>query len=128
MKWTSLFLDEAVFAALDEAENAAGLVPLGQLAEVDVGIVTGRNSFFILTEAQKDEFQAASLTVPIIGRTAALKTTCFNKIDFCDYKRQYPSFLLDLNGVAYDAFPQEIKDYIRSGEQGNIQRGYKCAC
>jgi adenine-specific DNA-methyltransferase len=126
MKWTSLFLDEAVFAALDEAENAAGLVPLGKLAGVDVGIVTGRNSFFILTEAQKDEFQAASLTVPIIGRTAALKTTSFNKIDFCDYKQHYPSFLLDLNGVAYEAFPQEIKDYIRSGEQGNIQRGYKC--
>jgi adenine-specific DNA-methyltransferase len=45
MKWTSLFLDNTAFAALDEAENAAGLIPLGQLAEVDVGIVTGRNSF-----------------------------------------------------------------------------------
>lgn len=126
MKWTSLFLDEATFAALDEAENTAGLIPLGELAEVDVGIVTGRNSFFILTEAQKDEFQAISFTVSIIGRTAALKTTCFNKTDFCDYKKQYPSFLLDLNGVAYDRLPQEIKDYIKSGEQEDIHRGYKC--
>ncbi|MFQ5544061.1 MAG: Eco57I restriction-modification methylase domain-containing protein [Nitrospiria bacterium] len=126
MKWTSLFLDDGAFAALDEAENAAGLTPLGQLAEVDVGIVTGRNSFFILTEAQKDEFQAESFTVPIIGRTSALKTTCFHKRDFCEYKKQYPSFLLDLNGVTYDAFPQEIKAYIKSGEQENIHRGYKC--
>ncbi len=82
MKWTLLFLDEAAFAVLDEAENAAGLILLAELAEVDVGIVTGRNSFFILTEAQKDEFQATSFTVPIIGRTSALKTTCFNKTDF----------------------------------------------
>lgn len=126
MKWTSLFLDEAIFAALDEAESAAGLTPLGRLAEVDVGIVTGRNSFFILSEAQKEEFQAASLTVSIIGRTAALKTTCFNQEDFCEYKKQYPSFLLDLNGVVFDALPQEIKDYIKFGEQENIHRGYKC--
>jgi adenine-specific DNA-methyltransferase len=126
MKWTSLFLDEVTFAVLDEAEKAAGLIPLGNLAEVDVGIVTGRNNFFILTEAQKDEFQAASLTVPIIGRTAALKTNCFNQVDFCDYKMQYPSFLLDLNGVAYDAFPQEIKEYIKFGEQEDLHRGYKC--
>lgn len=126
MKWTSLFLDEVAFAALDEAENAAGLIPLGHLAEVDVGIVTGRNSFFILTEAQKDEFQAKSLTVPIIGRTAALKTTSFNKSDYCKYKEQYPSFLLNLNGVAYDAFPQEVQNYIKSGEQEKIHQGYKC--
>ena len=126
MKWTSLFLDETTFAALDEAENAAGLTPLGQIAEVDVGIVTGRNSFFILTEAQQAEFQAASLTVPIIGRTSALKTTCFNKADFGEYQKQYPSFLLNLNGVAYEALPPEIKEYLKSGEQEDIHRGYKC--
>lgn len=126
MKWTSLFLDEAAFAALDEAENAVGLTPLGQLAEVDVGIVTGRNSFFILTEAQKEEFQVESLVVPIIGRTAALKTINFNREDFCQYKEQYPSFLLDLNGVAFEALPQTVKNYLNFGEQENIHRGYKC--
>jgi len=126
MKWTSLFLDDTVFSALDEAENAAGLVSLGQLAEVDVGIVTGRNSFFILMEAQKNDFQAEFFTVPIIGRTSALKTTFFSARDFREYKKQYPSFLLNLRGVMYDAFPQKIKDYIKSGEQENIHRGYKC--
>ncbi len=126
MKWTSLFLEDAAFAALDEAESAAGLTPLGQLAEVDVGIVTGRNSFFILTEAQKDEFQAVPLTMPIIGRTSALKTTCFNPEDFCQYKKQYPSFLLNLTGVAFDALPQAVKEYLNFGEQEHIHQGYKC--
>jgi len=126
MKWTSLFLDAPAFAALDEAENAPGLTPLGQLAGVDVGIVTGRNRFFILTQTQKDEIQADAFTTPIIGRTSALKTTNFNKKDFEEYIQQYPAFLLDLNGVAYDAFPQAIKDYIKSGEQENVHKGYKC--
>ncbi len=126
MKWTSLFLDEAAFAALDEAENSPSLMPLGKLAEVDVGIVTGRNKFFILTETTKNELQARTLTVPIIGRTSVLKTTHFDEMDFCDYTKEYPSFLLNLSGVAYDAFPQAIKDYIKSGEDENIHRGYKC--
>jgi len=91
-----------------------------------VGIVTGRNSFFILTEAQKDELLAPYLTVPIIGRTTALKTSIFSEEDFEEYKKQYPSFLLDLNGIAFDTFPQEVKDYIEFGEQKNIHRGYKC--
>lgn len=126
MKWTSLFLDEAAFTTLDEAESAAGLMALGQLAEVDVGIVTGRNNFFILTEAQKDEFQAGPLTVPIIGRTSALKTICFNQVDFGEYKKQYPSFLLNLNSVPFDTLPQAVKNHISFGEKENIHRGYKC--
>lgn len=126
MKWTSLFLDEVAFAALDEAENADGLIPLGDLAEVDVGIVTGRNSFFILTEAQRQTFQASDLTVPVIGRTTALKTICFNQQDFEIYIQQYPAFLLDLNGLAAEAFPPEIRDYLASGEQEQIHLGYKC--
>ena len=79
-----------------------------------------------MTEAQKNELQAIRSTVPIIGRTAALRTICFNKMDFGEYKKQYPSFLLDLNGIPYDAFSQEIKDYIKFGEAEKIHRGYKC--
>jgi adenine-specific DNA-methyltransferase len=79
-----------------------------------------------LTEQQKDEFQAASLTTPIIGRTSALKTTCFNQADFSDYKKQYPSFLLDLNGVAFENLPPQIKDHLKFGEQERIHQGYKC--
>lgn len=126
MKWTSLFLDESSFAALDEAERAIGLTPLGQLAEVDVGIVTGRNSFFVLTEAQKDELVAAHLTVPIIGRTAALNTTILKEDDFRAYTLKFPAYLLNLNGISLQMMPQKVKDYIQIGEQENIHQGYKC--
>lgn len=126
MKWTSLFLDEPAFAALDEAEQVVGLRKLGQIAEVDVGIVTGRNKFFVLEEAQRDALQAAPYTVPIIGRTAALKTTRFTQADFVDYTKQYPAYLLDLNGASFASLPTPIKDYIQIGERENIHHGYKC--
>jgi adenine-specific DNA-methyltransferase len=126
MKWTSLFLDEVAFTALDKAENSAGLTALGQLAEVDVGIVTGRNSFFILTETQRQELEAMDLTIPIIGRTSALRSNYFCEQNFEEYKKKFPAFLLNLNGVRLDAIPAKITDYIKSGEHENIHQGYKC--
>ncbi len=126
MKWTSLFIDEPAFLALDEAEKAEGLTQLGKLSEVDVGIVTGRNSFFILNEDQKNELQLSDLTLPIIGRTSALKATAFTEEDFDLYKTQYPCFLLNLNGIDFDNFPETLMDYLKSGEKEQIQNGYKC--
>jgi adenine-specific DNA-methyltransferase len=126
MKWTSLFIDEPAFLALDEAEKAKGLTQLGKLAEVDIGIVTGRNSFFILNEDQKNGLQVSHLNLPIIGRTSALKSTAFTEEDFDLYKTQYPCFLLNLNGIDFDNFPKPLMDYLKSGEKEQIQNGYKC--
>jgi len=126
MKWTSLFLDEPTFAALDEAERAEGLIPLGQLAEVNVGVVTGRNSFFVVTETQRNELDAVALTAPVVGRTSALRGVVFGKERFDEYKASYPSFMLDLKGVDFDGFPPKLRDYIALGEQAGIHLGYKC--
>jgi len=126
MKWTSLFLQESYFAALDEAERAAGLCRLGDLAEVDIGIVTGRNAFFVLTEAQRDTLGVSHLTAPIIGRTSALRSIVFDGEGFRHYSASHPCFLLDLTGVEFEAFPETLKAYIRRGEDANVHRGYKC--
>lgn len=126
MKWTSLFLDADLFAALDMAAGAPGLTPLGALATVDVGIVTGRNSFFVLTEAQRGQLDVERLTKPIIGRTAALKTTRFTPEDFTQYGQLYPAFLLNLTGVAAGQFSPALQDYLRDGERQQIHLGYKC--
>lgn len=126
MKWTSLFISESAFVALDKAEKAKGLIQLGRLAEVDIGIVTGRNSFFILNEDQKNELQVSHLTLPIIGRTSALQTTAFIQEDLDRYKIEYPCFLLNLNGVEFDSFPKPLVNYLKSGEKENIHKGYKC--
>ncbi|MBN1485854.1 MAG: class I SAM-dependent methyltransferase [Chloroflexia bacterium] len=126
MKWTSLFLEQSLFAALDEAEQAEGLVPLGELAQVNVGIVTGRNRFFVLTEEQQEALQATDLTTPIIGRTSALKSVVFDREAFAAYKSSYPAFLLRLQDVAREQLPKELQDYLALGEQEGVHRGYKC--
>lgn len=126
MKWTALFLDEEAYSALDYAETAKGLTPLGHWAEVDVGIVTGRNAFFVLSEQQRNDLDAVSFTVPIVGRTGALKSTRFDQTDFADFSSRHPAYILDLSGFPHHKLPKPIQAYIESGEQEGIHLGYKC--
>ena len=53
MKWTSLFLDDGEFRALSDAADSGMLDRMGALADVDVGIVTGRNSFSSLRRPRR---------------------------------------------------------------------------
>jgi adenine-specific DNA-methyltransferase len=126
MKWTSLFLSAKAFNSLDEAQLAAGLVPLGELASVDVGIVTGRNSFFVIDPNKRTQLKVEGLTIPIIGRTSTLTSAVYTKQDFNEYKKTNKSYLLTLSGKPYDSFPPELIEYIKTGEEENIHTGYKC--
>jgi len=126
MKWTSLFLKEETFNALDIAEKTPGLTRLGELAEVDVGVVTGRNSFFILTEELRKELGASPYCVPLVGRTSALRSVVFDKGMFEGYLTQHPAWLLDLNGVRQEKLPKKLRDYLASGEAAGVHTGFKC--
>ncbi|MEW5985665.1 MAG: N-6 DNA methylase [Chloroflexota bacterium] len=126
MKWTGLFLSEAAYSALVEAQAASCVKSLGQFAEVDVGVVTGRNSFFVLDEDLREKISASQLTLPVVGRTSALKSICFSEDDFERYKVAEPSFLLNLGNVQENQFSEELREYLSNGEGENVHKGYKC--
>lgn len=126
MKWTSLFLSNESFEVLDEAEKAQGLIQLGKLAEVDIGIVTGRNSFFVVTLDLCKGLGVEDYSTPIIGRTSVLASLVFRRSDFEKYAEHYPAYLLNLVGVAEEAFPVALREYIASGERERVHLGFKC--
>ncbi len=126
MKWTSLFLSNPSFKILDQAEKFPGLIRLGDLAEVDVGVVTGRNSFFIVTKDLNKKLGIENYTTPIIGRTSALKSIVFRNSDYEKYAEQFPAYLLTLSGIDEQSFPVALKEYIASGIRENVPLGFKC--
>ena len=72
MKWTSLFLEDEEFRPLKESADGQTLHRLGGLADVDVGIVTGRNSFFVISEEQMQRLGINGHALDVVGRTSAL--------------------------------------------------------
>ena len=126
MKWTSLFLEDDEFGALREAAGSGMLDRLGALADVDVGIVTGRNSFFVVTGGTAQRLGLDGRAVDVVGRTAALKSIRFTADDQLRYGAEHRSKLIDLNGQPRSSFSTALDGYIRSGEEQGVDRGYKC--
>ena len=126
MKWTALYLTEAAYKAIDRAQGNKRLTALGKLASVDVGIVTGLNAFFVVDDDRAKKVGAEKLSVPIIGKTGALKSILFGTDDFAAYRRLYPSRLLNLAGVPTREFPKKLLAYIKHGESEGAHTGYKC--
>ncbi|NUM43514.1 MAG: N-6 DNA methylase [Anaerolineales bacterium] len=126
MKWTALFLSEASFSALDEAQQSKQVISLGKLAQVDVGVVTGRNNFFLVTDQQRQELFAENFSLPVVGKTSALKSITFDETDFEQYQSSERAYLLNLTNIQPDDFPQKLNEYILQGETEKVHEGYKC--
>lgn len=126
VKWTALFLQEDAFASLQGAYGSEGIFALGDLASVEVGIVTGRNSFFVLDQERADAVQLNGFSQPLVGRTTSLKSITFRARDFDKHRERHPSVLIDLNGVDDAEISAPLAEYIRQGEDAGVHQGYKC--
>ena len=126
MKWTSLFLEDKEFDVLKGCSEDHVLSRLGQHADVDVGIVTGRNSFFVLSETEATRLAATDYSLDVVGRTSALKSIRFDGDDLARYRASQPAKLLNLTGEDRRSLPSALDGYIRAGEEQGVDRGYKC--
>lgn len=127
MKWTSFFLPEEYFSALDRLQKHKNLVKLGDLASVDVGIVTGRNNYFVLNDETVDQYDLINYCTPMVGRTSAINTIDFNDFMFSKSRVKYPSYLLDLKNIEENNFSNGLREYISLGEDASVHTGYKCS-
>jgi adenine-specific DNA methylase len=98
---------------------------LGAVADVDVGIVTGRNSFFTFTDAQADELGLRPHCVPLVSRSAQLSGLVYDgDCRASDLAAGHRTWLLDAPPEAADA---AVVAHIRAGEAAGVHRGYKCS-
>lgn len=124
-KWTKYFLDPAAIRLLRGLRSSGSLTRLGSVAEVDVGIVTGRNAFFTFTDAQAGELGLRPHCVPLVARSAQLSGLVYDTdcraIDLAAGQRSWL-----LNAPAEPADPA-LAAHIRAGEVAGVHRGYKCS-
>lgn len=124
-KWTTYFLNPEQIGTLRGLKESGQLTRLGLLAEVDVGIVTGRNSFFTFTDAQAQELGLTPHCVPLVSRSAQLSGLCYdNDCRTADLAAGQRTWLLHAPAVPQDA---ALLAHIAAGEAAGVQRGYKCS-
>ena len=125
-KWTQYFLSNKEILLLRKLKNHQKLTQLGSLADVNVGVVTGKNEFFVVNDDVVKQYSMSSNVLPIVPRTAQIKGLIFTKRDWKQNKEDglncqlfYPSKKYTLN--------KKIRTYIKEGEKNKIHFGYKCS-
>ena len=126
-KWTMYFLEEEEIHLLRSLRSNSRLTIAQNVIGVDVGIVTGLNEFFVLTEQQVEEHSLRPYTQRLVGRSAHLPGVLFSETDWvANVEKQSPAFLLRLPDVPFHSLPSEVKEYVISGEEKGLNKGYKC--
>jgi adenine-specific DNA methylase len=124
-KWTKYFLDPAAIQLLRTLKQSDTMTRLGSIADVDVGIVTGRNSFFTFTDAQAHELGLRPHCVPLVSRSSQLSGLVYDTdCRAGDIGAGHRTWLLDAPDEPTDP---ALAAHIAAGEAAGVHRGYKCS-
>ncbi|OBJ53460.1 class I SAM-dependent methyltransferase [Mycobacterium sp. 1423905.2] len=124
-KWTKYFLDPAAIQLLRGLKQSGSLTTLGRLAEVDVGIVTGRNSFFTFTDADARTQGLRDHCVPLVSRSAQLSGLIYDlDCRSSDLATQHRTWLLD---APVEPADPAVLAHLAAGEHDGVHLGYKCS-
>jgi adenine-specific DNA methylase len=124
-KWTKYFLEPAAIRSLRTLKGSRAMIRLGSVADVDVGIVTGRNSFFTFTDAQAHELGLEAHCVPLVSRSAQLCGLVYDTdCRASDVAAGHRTWLLN---APRDPTDPALVAHIHAGEADGVHRGYKCS-
>jgi adenine-specific DNA methylase len=127
-KWLKYFLTEGEISFMRTLRAAGIVTNLSTHASVDVGVVTGKNEFFVLTSDQVSELGLEGYTTRLISRSAHLKGASVGKADWDSMSsagdRVHLLHLKPSNGEKLSA---ALSRYISFGEGKDVHKGYKCS-
>lgn len=113
----------AEFKKLYKEKFMAGTRPIMDVADIKIGLTTGANDIFLLTENEVKKYKLENYVKPLLRRASYVKSTRYNTSTFKKLvNKNKKTFLLDFNDkeLACDA-----KRYIEEIEGKNGHKGYK---
>lgn len=127
-KWTKYFLDENEIDLLRRLKNDERFCTCGDLMEVDVGLVTGRNEFFMLNDDQVNYWKLRPFTIQVASKSNQLKGISLRNSDLKNNSIAGSEMYLFIPpNKDFKDLPKSCQDYIRFGEKRNFHTGYKCS-
>lgn len=124
-RWLTTLLEQDAIEAATSVLRRAEYSTFGEIARVDIGVVTGANDFFMLTKAQVAEHKLPfSALVPAVSRAVHIQGTRFTHLDWSkQVEAGAPAylFLTDPDGVR-----GPVERYVKLGEERGLPQRYKC--
>lgn len=126
-KWIKYFLSCEEIELMRKLRNNDAIVPTTDLFEINVGLVSGENSFFLLNHEMVKEYQLGNATRMIIGKTEQLKGVILSERDFKNLvDKGKKVYMFAPKDVPFAELSKEEQEYIKYGEKLGFNMGYKC--
>lgn len=126
-KWTQYYLSPTELQLVRTIEDSDEFGRLGTYADVDVGVVTGRNEFFVLSRDEATRRGLLDACIPLVGRSAQIPGLMLLRSDWeAMATANGRCYLLQLGDVDRRELAPEALSYVKSGERAGYHEGYKC--
>lgn len=127
-KWLKYFLTVREIEFMRDLRASDVVTDLSTHASIDVGVVTGKNEFFVLSSEQVKDLELEGYTIPLVSRSAQLKGSRIDRKDWTALSAAGDRVhLLDLKPLNGSRVTGALARYIRSGESKDVHTGYKCS-
>jgi adenine-specific DNA-methyltransferase len=125
-KWTRALLGSETRSLIDELAEHPDVYRFEEIADVDVGIVTGANKFFLVDDAVVNKYRLHKWAHPMFGRSEHCPGVIYDK-------RQHAANVVKGNPTNFLWFEKDAKSvdslaraYIECGEHEKLHTRYKC--
>ena len=126
-KWSNCILNDAETEML--LKTASRYPKIKTFGEISPGIVTGANSYFVLSKDQITALNIAEgLTLSVLTKGAYVPSLLLFKANDFDAieSPQKRTRLLNLTSANEGTFSQELNRYLETGKEKKIHQRYKC--
>ena len=125
-KWTRALLTPSVRELLGLLVDENRVAQFDALAKVDVGIVTGANNFFLVTDDVIDRFSLHKWAQPMFGRSGHCPGVIYDEKQHRENAATgKPTNFLRFPDTSVEDEPL-ANSYIRKGERDRLHTRYKC--
>lgn len=126
-KWTYALLSSEEFHLYTSLKNESRVKKFKQIADVDVGIVTGANRFFLVDDRTVDKYSLHQYAHPMFGRSEHCPGIIYDeKQHFENSIKGLPTNFIWLNVQSINDLSDPQREYVKHGEEQKLQNRYKC--
>lgn len=127
-KWTKYFVNADEMQLIQQLRSDNRFAKFSEYGLINVGITTGNNGYFSVTEETTEQYGLAEITLPLIGRSSHAHGIYFTPEDWENNKGVGKrARLISFPNIPYEEYPAGYKQYIMLGEKNGEHKGYKCS-
>jgi adenine-specific DNA-methyltransferase len=125
--WLRALIDGESLEAYDEAAEAPNVIRLGDWAEPRIGVVTGNNDYFILSQSERQERGISeSYFIPVIKRPAYVRGLFATNRNLRQIAEGGKDYLLLNPPQEPRRMPKALREYLKEGKKAGVHLACKC--